>query len=380
MKTSMCALLFALALCSLPTLVAAEDPLTATEAAALVESASLDWLGSCPVSHTTAECVRWGRATNRNACQVRVSRPTVLRRTPRAARAQLVLAKLIDRFEAEPRSEKSQALSSIMARAYFLHAEASFEDLLKMRAPADLQFSDRRPRLKKRSTERFLKFLTTTQQRLKEVKSAYGRLRKRPNLTVTQWDAAALARIASGLRHFAQELHAMEIPVDVRSGPFAGDGSDAFCDALSAQAQPMEEQIQETDRACLDLARSSKHDLRPWIAVCKAAAKPIGTLEEKRVVRRIIRTKLSLIRGCYESALQDNPKLLGTLNTTLVVGADGLVRDVTTTSFPASPVQQCVSKNLRTLRFPAPVSGKDTILTHPFHFRPPAGWVAASAP
>lgn len=88
------------------------------------------------------------------------------------------------------------------------------------------------------------------------------------------------------------------------------------------------------------------------------------------VIQRVVRQNFGRFRLCYESGLQKNPNLQGTVKIAFVIGHDGTVGSVTGGGdLPDANVTSCVSKGFNGLTFPAPQSGTVSV-TYPIVFSP----------
>ena len=78
----------------------------------------------------------------------------------------------------------------------------------------------------------------------------------------------ALARFAQIRYRAASLLLRMEIPIDLRSGEFAADKMEAFCEKLEEVAGPLLTQAEEAAAGCATAARAVPAGW--WTAICKA--------------------------------------------------------------------------------------------------------------
>lgn len=124
-------------------------------------------------------------------------------------------------------------------------------------------------------------------------------------------------------------------------------------------------------------------DVPPIPALSLASAETLGAPDggsEKpivnprlppEVIQREVRAHFGVMRRCYESGLQHDPKLQGTVRTKFVIGRDGRVSRVEDAdSVLAAPkVIECVQDAFRTLVFPRPDGGIVTVV-YPIIFNP----------
>lgn len=87
------------------------------------------------------------------------------------------------------------------------------------------------------------------------------------------------------------------------------------------------------------------------------------------VVARVIRTKQSAYRKCYEKGLEKNPGLAGKVVARLVIDPTGAVAVANDggSTLPDKAVITCILQEMRTLTFPNPEKGI-TIVTYPLTF------------
>jgi hypothetical protein len=132
--------------------------------------------------------------------------------------------------------------------------------LFEISSPKGLDFSD----AKKAASERRFQIWLADMQR------AGGAARDHYIKTLATADARAkiiaLARIAQIQYRVASSMVRMEIPADVRSGEFAAEKIDAFCDKLAEVAEPLLTKAEEAATACA--AASSGVPAGWWAAIC----------------------------------------------------------------------------------------------------------------
>ena len=106
-------------------------------------------------------------------------------------------------------------------------------------------------------------------------------LRDRYNAVIALGDPVASVVAASRMgtipSSFADELFAAEIPVDVRTGETAQDKIDAYCDALTTAAEPLETPATAAFTACVRYARDHADDLG-FMEIARAAQPCVDAL------------------------------------------------------------------------------------------------------
>jgi len=104
--------------------------------------------------------------------------------------------------------------------------------------------------------------------------------------------------------------------------------------------------------------------------IAQGDAQVSGSLPPE-VTKRIVRQNFGRLRFCYESGLQKNPKLAGTVVVKFVIGRDGTVSNATAQSSTLgdATVDSCVVRAFSSFTFPAPENGIVTV-TYPITFAP----------
>lgn len=91
---------------------------------------------------------------------------------------------------------------------------------------------------------------------------------------------------------------------------------------------------------------------------------------DREAVRRVIRSILEPIKGCYSRRLQASPKIAGKVVIRFVIEEQGKVRQASTksTSLNDVTVETCVAARIREQRFPEPPPGTIAEVDYPFVF------------
>lgn len=153
------------------------------------------------------------------------------------------------------------------AAAKFYLAEDTYESFLDVEFPTRLDFSERNARKKKDSEKRFLKWFENKTKLATRANQAYEEVRQIKGGGAT-WAVAAAARIGQVSQNFADGLFTAEIPKDVRTGKFAEDGVDAYCDALTTKAAPLEDMSVQAFGFCLNLS-TELNWFNKWSRLCE---------------------------------------------------------------------------------------------------------------
>ncbi|MBL9102447.1 MAG: TonB family protein [Myxococcales bacterium] len=92
----------------------------------------------------------------------------------------------------------------------------------------------------------------------------------------------------------------------------------------------------------------------------------------KDKIRDVVRAHLGEVRDCYDDVLAVDPMARAKLVIDFTIGGDGVVTKSAVGAGSDGPAQlgECVSKAVRTWKFPAPSGGGDVKVTYPFLFEP----------
>ncbi len=105
--------------------------------------------------------------------------------------------------------------------------------------------------------------------------------------------------------------------------------------------------------------------------VRQAKAKVQGALD-KDIIRRIVRSHINEVRGCYNQGLSRNPNLSGRVAVQFVIGTTGKVSNsvVASDTTKDKQVSRCIAKAVKRWKFPKPRGGGQVIVTYPFNLSP----------
>ncbi len=134
------------------------------------------------------------------------------------------------------------------ATAKLGRAERDFEAYLAQTIPTGLDFDPRSPAIQKRSRERFAKWATAKTAIGATARAQYEAVTSLGDGTTTITAVARLGQIAHTM---SGQLFRAEIPRNLRTGPFAADASQAYCDELAERAEPLEADAIRSYRGCL---------------------------------------------------------------------------------------------------------------------------------
>jgi TolA-binding protein len=138
------------------------------------------------------------------------------------------------------------------ARAKFHQAEIDYEEFLSYKFPANLDFNKKNPTKAKKSLQRFTEWFTNKTKTGEAARTKYEKLIftiKDPAHAI-----AAAARVGQISQNFSDALFTAAIPEDVRTGPYADDAVEIYCDTLTEKAEPLEAKSLEAFGACLGVS------------------------------------------------------------------------------------------------------------------------------
>lgn len=103
-----------------------------------------------------------------------------------------------------------------------------------------------------------------------------------------------------------------------------------------------------------------------------ATATSTGSGLPPEVIQRIVRQRLSLIRYCYEKAMERDPTIGGKIAVKFTINATGAVSQAAAgdTTISDATMVSCVVAAVRGLSFPQPENGGVMVVTYPFNFSP----------
>ena len=153
------------------------------------------------------------------------------------------------------------------AAAKFYLAEESFESFLSVKFPEKLDFSERNEKKKKDSEKRFKSFMADKGKAGEKANGAFMEVREIKGGGAA-WAIAGAARIGQISQNAADALYTAEVPKDVRTGPYAEDGWDAYCDTLNEVAAPLEERSVAGFSFCLETS-TALNWFNKWSKLCE---------------------------------------------------------------------------------------------------------------
>jgi tetratricopeptide (TPR) repeat protein len=151
------------------------------------------------------------------------------------------------------------------AAAQFSLAEEQYETFLSIKFPQNLDFDPKNAGKKKNSEKRFMDWYKEKEKlSVKAIKSYKDII----DIKDAQYAISAAARIGQVSQNFSDQLFTAEIPKDVRTGAYAEDKVDAYCDALTTQAEPLEKISVDAFGFCLGLS-TQLNWFNEWSRLCE---------------------------------------------------------------------------------------------------------------
>jgi len=173
------------------------------------------------------------------------------------------------------------------AGAAFYLAERDYEELLRVKFPQSLDFSQPRPghsaqrraavaRKLADSQKRFTSYIEEKTRLLEKTRTRYLDVFK---LRQAQWTIAAAGRVGQLYQDFAGQLYTAEIPRDLPDTDAWGNHPrDLYCNALEDKAAPIEAKAVEAYRACLTAATQQSW-YNNWSRACERELNQLRPVE-----------------------------------------------------------------------------------------------------
>jgi tetratricopeptide (TPR) repeat protein len=256
------------------------------------------WEQSCPVKNPDGSCVKVKRERSivdkrkkkkRNKgselptqCgpESKVKVQVVSRDERLAKRARKFFQEAVDLWEKKKvqqqipgESEGDKAIRLAMATywyaaAKFYLAEDEYEAYLGLKFPTKLDFDPNRPKVKERSEKAFVEWMKQKEKLGGGAAKKYVFIKENIKGGGAHWAIAAAARVGQIAQNYSDALFTVEIPKDVRSGEFAEDKVDAYCDTLMNAAYPLEDKSVQAFGFCLDVSTELNWS-NEWSKLCE---------------------------------------------------------------------------------------------------------------
>lgn len=227
------------------------------------------WQQSCPVKMIDGACVKITReraiSTKRTARRRGASEQpkqcgpeskiklTVVNRDERKAKeaqtAYAAAAREFDKSGGKTGGDEAGA-RYWAAQAKFVEADRDFEAYLALRFPANLNFDPNQKAVAEKSLKRFNEWVSEKNKVGGAATTKYQGIVSNSKDAATS--IASAARIAQISQNLSDALFTAEIPTNVRTGQFADDAVEAFCDKMTEIAEPLDNRALEGYTVCLD--------------------------------------------------------------------------------------------------------------------------------
>ncbi|HEY5937915.1 MAG TPA: tetratricopeptide repeat protein [Kofleriaceae bacterium] len=233
------------------------------------------WQSACPVATVDGACVRVVReaATSRRVrarvgiakrCgeETQIELTVVSRDARKVATAMAAFDQAIAAYD---KGGKSRGALYHYASAKLGKLERDYEQFLALAIPESLDFDSRKPAVAKKSGERFEAWLLKKRDLAVAIRKGYDAVVALGDGAVA---IAAAARSGAVLHHFSAQLFRAEIPVDQRTGQFAEEKAQTYCDTLAIVAEPLETEAVGSYQACL-VTSTKLGWFSEWSRICE---------------------------------------------------------------------------------------------------------------
>ncbi|MEO8700482.1 MAG: tetratricopeptide repeat protein [Kofleriaceae bacterium] len=239
------------------------------------------WQAACPVPTVDGACMKIARVASISSRKLRVrtdaipkrcgdedkAEVTMVPRDPRrVTQAMAAFAAAIKDYEtSKPTTGDVRGALYHYALARFGKLERDYEAYLALPIPANLDFDARKVAIAAQSRKRFTTWFDAKFARGTEMRKAYESVIELKDGAVS---ISAAARLGAIMQNFSVQLFRAEIPANVRSGPYAEEASQSYCDELTAAAEPLQKAAENSYEGCL--ATSTKLGwFSEWSRACE---------------------------------------------------------------------------------------------------------------
>ncbi len=226
------------------------------------------WAQSCPVKSVDGACVKISReraiSTKKLKRKKGMEQPlqcgpdskiklTVVPRDERKMKEAMAAfasaSKEYDKRQGKFASDEATAAARYFyAQSKFAEADKDFESYLALKFPAGLNFDPNNKAIQEKSKKRFDEWIKEKNKVGGSATSKYEAiLQVRDNAT----SIAAAARLAQISQNLSDALFTAAIPQDVRTGEFADEKVEAFCDQMTEVAEPLDARALQGYGVCL---------------------------------------------------------------------------------------------------------------------------------
>lgn len=138
------------------------------------------------------------------------------------------------------------------------------ERFLAVRVPGGLDFDPRNKKLARRSAKKWGRWFKNKKRLTTQLRGRYAGL---ATFNDPAWETAASSRVGQVFQSLADAVYTTVIPRTIRTGRYARDKVDAYCDALAAAAKPLEDLAVRAFTQCLATG-VRRHVANRWTAHC----------------------------------------------------------------------------------------------------------------
>ncbi len=220
--------------------VSAPPVKVATKIATVTELGQRLWNQSCPIETIDGVCGHRAAATTIATCASRstdVSEAPLVIVTRDAGNVQAAMAAWTDVRTEFERNQAALLGDPTAVAAYQLALSAlqtpAFEAYLALQFPAHLDFDPADPLRLNASFAAFTQWVQVKSTAGQNLRAGFDEITELAN------DSVIAARAAATFENFAAAMMHGEIPISIRTGEFAEEKSQAYCDALEAQVKPL---------------------------------------------------------------------------------------------------------------------------------------------
>jgi outer membrane biosynthesis protein TonB len=139
--------------------------------------------------------------------------------------------------------------------------------------------------------------------------------------------------------------------------------------AESSAAKEQDDAVKkkEPGKASMALDTASADPLAASAEITSGKAEIKGSLASDDV-SRVIKKAFPGLKFCYDEARKQDPTLSGKMKVSFLVNGNGGVNEVKTTEGLSNQMDDCISKKIAQLKFPAPSDGKIVEVIYPLVF------------
>jgi len=221
------------------------------------------WDAACPVPTIDGTCMKMKRVASlaggrklrsegvpRRCGDETTAELVIVPRDARKVRAAIAAwSSAIAEYErAKPLTGDTRGALYHYSVAKFGLVERDYERYLAMEIPSNLSFDKRQPAVAARSRKRFETWFGGKRDLGVSMRSRYEQI---IGLKDGAMAIAAAARLGAVSQNFSAQLFRAEIPADQRTGPYAEDTAQAYCDELEKLANPLQLDAQASYQGCL---------------------------------------------------------------------------------------------------------------------------------